>query len=85
MLKTFYTKNREVHVPAACTEREPSFNKDDAALLLMLLMEEATSSGMCSTPTVRPCGPTIIAKQAVKYPVPVSKSQAGVNLNPQWQ
>ncbi|RRT72510.1 hypothetical protein B296_00020444 [Ensete ventricosum] len=31
---------------------------------------------MCSTPTAQPCGPTMIAKQAVKYPVPVSKSQA---------
>jgi hypothetical protein len=37
------------------------------------LIEEDTNSGICSTPTARPCGPTISAKQAVKYPVPAKR------------
>lgn len=58
------------NIPPACSLREPSFNNGAAALFSIFLIEEATNSGMCSTPTAQPCGPTISAKQAVKYPVP---------------
>ena len=37
----------------------------------MFSVEDATNSGICSTPTARPSGPTMSAKQAVRYPVPV--------------
>jgi hypothetical protein len=41
----------------------------------MFSIEVATNSGICSTPTARPSGPTISAKQAVRYPVPAKISE----------
>jgi hypothetical protein len=43
----------------------------------MVSIEESTSSGICSTPTARPCDPTMSAKQAVRYPVPEEKEKGG--------
>jgi hypothetical protein len=39
-------------------------------------MASSTSSGMCSTPTARPSGPTISAMQTVRYPLPLPTSRA---------
>jgi hypothetical protein len=58
-----------------CILRDPSFNCGAAALFLIFSIEVATNSGICSTPTARPSGPTINAKQAVRYPVPEKNSQ----------
>lgn len=69
-----------MNIPPTCTEREPSFNKEAARLFSIFLMEEATSSGICSTPTARPCGPTIKAKQAVRYPVPTKLTHETLKL-----
>lgn len=68
-------KGKKTNVPPTCTEREPSFSKGAAALFLIFSIEEATSSGICSTPIARPSGPTINAKHAVKYPVPVKENK----------
>lgn len=66
-------KGKKKNIPPTCREREPSFSKGAAALFLIFSIEEATSSGICSTPTTRPSGPTINAKHAVKYPVPAKE------------
>lgn len=71
----------EICIPATCREREPFSSKGAAALLLTFPMEAATSSGMCSIPTARPSGPTIIAKHAVRYPLPVQISYDNVHLD----
>lgn len=59
------------YLPVICILRDPSVNCGAAALFLMFSIDEVTNSGICSTPTARPSGPTIIVKQAVRYPVPV--------------
>lgn len=58
------------HIPPTWSERDPSFNNGAAALFSTFFIDQAANSGICSTPTARPCGPTISAKQAVRYPVP---------------
>ena len=53
----------------------PSFRKCGQSSCIFFV-EISMSSGICSTPIIRPCGPTIKAIQAVKYPEPEPMSRA---------
>lgn len=66
-------------IPPTWTEREPSLNCVAAALFWMFSFARETNSGICSTPTARPWGPTINAKHAVRYPVPAKTVKNGGN------